>query len=306
MEKIGVTLARYTLDMDSVACAIAYTELLNLEGKEATTYIPEELNSSVTDEVKSWGLKYEKKPIENDIKYVLVDTTDPYTFPKFVTEDKIIEIYDHHTGYEEYWKNKLKDNAHIERIGACATLIWEEYKKRGFADKITQVSARLLFAAIVSNTLNFKASITSSRDAQAFKDLSPLVDLPKDWIQKYFIDQEEFIYKNPREAITNDIKIVDFPNLGKKITIGQIELWDSKKFVTDYKHLIHEILVTLEPNEWFFNSPCISKNKNYIYSESDWIRRILVDKFNVKFSDGIGETNRLIERKEFVKEMQNL
>ena len=306
MEKIGVTLARYTLDMDSVACAIAYAELLNLEGKDAVAYIPEDLNSSVTGEVRSWGLKYEKQPLGNDLVYVLVDTTDPHTFPKFVTEDKIIEIYDHHTGYEEYWKSKLKDNAHVERIGACATLIWEEYKKRGFADKISQVSARLLFAAIVSNTLNFKSKITNPRDATAFKEISPIADLPKDWIEKYFIDQEEFIYRNAREAITNDIKIIDLPNLGKKVTIGQIELWDSKKFVNDYKHLIKEILVTLEPNEWFFNAPCISKGISYLYSECEPIRKILTEKFNVKFSDGIGEVNKLIERKEFVKEMQNL
>ncbi|MFZ2664226.1 MAG: DHH family phosphoesterase [Patescibacteria group bacterium] len=306
MEKIGVTLAKYTLDIDSVACAISYAELLNLEGKEATAYIPESLNSSVTDEIKSWGLNYEKEPNTEDIKYVLVDTTDPHTFPKFISEDRIIEIYDHHTGYEEYWNKRIGNKAKIELIGACATLIWEEYKKRGFADNISKVSAKLLYAAIVSNTLNFKATITSPRDAQAFKDLTSIADLPKDWIQNYFIDQEEFIYKNPREAITNDIKIVDFPNLGKKITIGQMELWDSRKFVVDYKHLINEILVTLEPNEWFFNAPCISKGKNYVYSESDWIRKVLVDKFGVKFEDGIGETNRLIERKEFVKALQNL
>ena len=306
MEKIGVTLAKYTLDIDSVACAISYAELLNLEGKKATAYIPESLNSSVTDEIKSWGLNYEKEPNTEIIKYVLVDTTDPHTFPKFVSEDKIIEIYDHHTGYEEYWNKRIGNKAKIETIGACATLIWEEYKKRGFADRISKVSAKLLYAAIVSNTLNFKATITSPRDAQAFKDLTLIADLPKDWIQNYFIDQEEFIYKNPREAITNDIKIVDFPNLGKKITIGQMELWDSRKFVVDYKHLINEILITLEPNEWFFNAPCISKGKNYVYSESDWIRKVLVDKFGVKFEDGIGETNRLIERKEFVKALQNL
>jgi len=306
MEKIGVTVARFTADMDSIACAIAYAELLNLEEKEAETYIPEELSSSVTDEIKTWGLKYEKQPANKDLSYVLVDTTDPRVFPEFAPEDKVIEIYDHHTGYEEYWMKKLKDKAHIEMIGACATLIWEEFKKRAFADKISQVSARLLYAAIVSNTLNFKANVTTPRDAQAFKELSPITDLPKDWIGKYFIDQEEFIYKNPREAITRDIKIIDLPNLGKKVTIGQIELWDSKKFVNDYKPLIREILVTLEPNEWFFNAPCISKGISYLYSECEPIRKILTEKFDVKFSDGIGEINKLIQRKEFVKAMQNL
>lgn len=304
MNKIGVITARYTSDMDSLACAVAYAELLNLEGKDAEVYITEELNSSVTEEIKTWGFKYEKEPKQEDLKsmqYVIVDTTDPHTFPKFVEEDKIIEIYDHHNGYEEMWKKRIGDKAKIEMIGACATMIWEEYKKRGYAEKISQLSAKLLYAAIISNTLNFKATITSPRDAQAFKEISPIADLPKDWIDKYFVDQEQFIYSNPREAIINDVKIIEFPNLGTKITIGQVELWNSRKFVMDYKPLIREVLDNFDHRQWFFNAPCISKGKNYIYTENDDIKKLLTDNFSVVFEDGVGETNKLIERKEFVK-----
>lgn len=306
MKKICVTCSTYTNDVDALSCTIAYTNLLRLEGKDATSYIQEEPNSSVTEEIKGWGFTCESKPISEDVSYVVVDASYPEQFPDFVKTEKIVEIYDHHSGFEKYWKEQIGDGSKIELIGACATLIWEEYKKRGYADKISQTDARLLYAAIISNTLNFKAKITSPRDVTAFKELSPLVDLPKTWIEKYFIDQEDIIYKNPREAIINDIKIIEFPNLKMKITIGQMELWDAKKFVTDYRHLIKEVLDEFDHNQWFFNSPCISKGKNYVYSENEDVRKILEKNFGIKFMDGIGETKELILRKEIVRDLQSL
>ncbi len=309
MDKIGVTQALYTSDMDSLACSVSYAELLNLEGKNATVYVPKEPAQSVTKEIKSWDFKYEVEPkpeeLEN-IKFVLVDTTDPHTFPKFVKEENIIEIYDHHVGYENYWSKKLGEKAKIETIGACATLIWEEYKKRGLSEKISQTSAKLLYTAIVSNTLNFKAAITSPRDAEAFKELSPIANMPKDWIEKYFIDQEEYIYQNPRQSILDDIKIIEFPNMGTKIIIGQLELWESKKFVNDYTPLIKEVLNNFDHKKWFFNAPCISMGKTYILTENEEIKAILENNFGFIFNNEVGELNRLIERKEFVKVFLNL
>ncbi|MBW6441802.1 DHH family phosphoesterase [Patescibacteria group bacterium] len=309
MRKIGVTQAVYTSDMDSLACSIAYTELLNLEGKNATAYIPKEPAHTVTSEIKSWDFKYEvePKPEEiDDLEFVLVDTTDPHTFPKFVKEKNIIEIYDHHVGYEDYWEEKLGDRAKIDIIGSCATLIWEEYKKRGFAEKISQTSAKMLYAAIISNTLNFKAALTTQRDILAFQEVSPIADIPEYWIQKYFIEQEEYIYQNTRQAILDDIKIIEFPNLGEKIAIGQIELWESKKFVLDYKPLIKEVLDNFDYKKWFFNAPCISMGKTYVLTENDEVKKILEEHFDFKFQNEIGEVNKLIERKEFVKAILKL
>lgn len=309
MNKIGVTQALYTSDMDSLACSIAYAELLNLEGKNAIAYVPKEPTNSVTSEIKTWDFKYEEEPSPeelDDMSFVLVDTTDPHTFPKFVKQEKIVEIYDHHVGFEDYWKQKLGANAKIEMVGACATLIWEEYKKRGMSEKISQTSAKLLYAAIVSNTLNFKATLTSPRDAQAFQEILPIADIPSDWIEKYFIDQEEYIYKNTRQAILDDVKIIEFPNLGTKLTIGQLELWDSKKFVMDYKPLIKEILDNFDHQRWFFNAPCISMGKTYVFTENEEIKSILEKNFGFVFDSGVGEINKLIERKEFVKVILDL
>ena len=230
MRKIGVTQAVYTSDMDSLACSIAYSELLRLEGKDAVAYIPKEPGSSVTDEIKSWEFSYEVEPKPEELEnmdFIMVDTTDPHTFPKFVTEDKIIEIYDHHYGYEDYWKQKLGKNANIEMIGACATLIWEEYKKRGFADKISQVSAKLLYAAIVSNTLNFKATITSPRDVEAFQELSVKSGISKDWIENTSLTKKS-IYTKPKAGHNRRHKDSRVPKFRKENNNRTNRIMDSK------------------------------------------------------------------------------
>jgi hypothetical protein len=130
--------------------------------------------------------------------------------------------------------------------------------------------------------------------------------MPKNWIEKYFIDQEEYIYKNPRQAIIDDIKIIEFPNLGTKFTIGQIELWESKKFVIDYSPLIKEVLNNFDHKKWFFNAPCISMGTTYVLTENEDIKNILKQNFSFNFTDDIGTANKLIERKEFVKGIMNL
>src|SRR3989344_4504224 len=115
MEKIIVTTGQPFTDIDALACAIAYTELLRLEGKDAEAVLPGPLNKSITNEIKSWNLKFLK----------------------------------------------------TEMVGACATLIWEEYVKRKKSNEISEMSGNLLSTAIISNTLNFNAMVTTDRDKKS-------------------------------------------------------------------------------------------------------------------------------------------
>lgn len=97
--------------------------------------------------------------------------SEPHIIEKIAPLDKVTEIFDHHFGFETYWKDKLGEKAKIEPIGAAATLIWEEYKKRGFENSISHESATLLAYAIISNTVHFLFDMTSERDKIALKEL---------------------------------------------------------------------------------------------------------------------------------------
>lgn len=305
MEKIGVTTARDFTDLDGLACAIAYTELLKLEGKDAEVIVPEEINASVTEEIKGWGIEYKKQPSPETHTFCIVDVSRPQFIPDFAI-DNAIEIYDHHEGSENFWLQRLGNRAKIEKVGAAATLIWEEFKKRKKEKQISQTSARLLYGAIISNTLNFNSKTTSERDLKASEELSKFTDLPKDWVEKYFSDIEKYTQKNPREAIINDVKKGYFDELGKNISIGQLELWDSKKFVLKNKKLIEEVMESFGSRFWFFNAPSISEGKSYVITKNKYTKGLLSKEFGIEFTNGVGKTNHLIERKEYVTKLLKL
>jgi inorganic pyrophosphatase/exopolyphosphatase len=190
-------------------------------------------------------------------------------------------------------ENQCKNNN--RKVGSCSTLIWEEYKEE-FANSISKLSANLLYTAIISNTLNFKASITNERDVIAFKELQKYTNLPTDWIETYFIDQEKAVLENPQKEIKLDTHVEKFPNTEEKLIIGQIELWDSRKFINNHKKDIKEALASFGCNDWFLTSPSINEGINYIYSESERARSLLKEKLGGHFKKS-GVTNKLYLRK---------
>lgn len=303
MRKIVVTSGSKYTDIDILACAIAYTELLRSEGKDAEAIISPVLNKSITEEIKNWELEYNTRFTEADA-FVIVDTSHPKFFSDFVVENKIVELFDHHTGYEKYFHELLGDDSHIEHIGACATLIWEEFKARS-PKQISRSSARLLYAAIVSNTLNFNAQITSKRDETATQELRQLTQLPKNWNKKYFLDQDEIVINDPVKETINDTHLQEIEGLDEDVVIGQLELWNSKKFLDGHIDGVEIALKSFNKKHWFLTSPSISEGKNYIYTKSNKIKELLIKKISAKFEQDIGETEKLWLRKEIVRELNN-
>lgn len=158
---IVVTSGKTYLDIDAYASAIAYANLLRLKGVEAKAISTAQINGSITQSLLNLNLQLDKyEPTEND-KYILIDISNKDYFEPFVKESDIIEIIDHHSGYEKYWTNKLKEKAKIEFIGSVATMIVELYEKEGVMNKISKEMATLLISAILDNTLNLKARITT-------------------------------------------------------------------------------------------------------------------------------------------------
>lgn len=293
MGKIIVTTGQPFTDIDALACAVAYNELLKFEGKDTEVVLPGPLNKSVTQKVEKWPLKYILKPTTKYAKYVLVDVSEPKFFASFVEEKGVIEVFDHRYGFKNYWKEKLGKYSHIEMVGSCATLIWEEFVKRGFKKDISQVSAKLLTTAIISNTLNFKASVTTNRDIKAYGELKSPAKLPGNWIKTYFTDQDKETNKDIKSALINDTKNLE-------PIIGQLELWNSKSIVLKYLDEIEEALLSFGRPNWFLTAPSISEGKNYLFTKNPKMKEILGKTIKAKFKGDIGTTEKLWLRKEIM------
>ena len=172
---IIVTSGNRYIDIDAYASCIAYANLLNLKGFNAKAVSTAKLNESITDSLIKLPEKIEKHyATTGNEKYIILDVSDKNFFDNIVIENNIIEIIDHHYGYENYWNKKLKEHSHIEKIGSIATFIFELYEKEQLIDKISNGMAKLLISAILDNTLNLKAQSTTKRDISASHQISSL------------------------------------------------------------------------------------------------------------------------------------
>lgn len=303
---IILTASDLWVDIDAYACILAYRHLLDLLGIESKAVIRGEINESVTRSIRELNLHYEKSFTDNpkDFNYILLDISESKFFAKFVVKENIIKIYDHRAGFERYWQKKLGENSIIELVGSCATLIWEEFKKENLGKKITSDIAKLLAYAVLSNTLDLKSQNTTERDRATLQELLTHAKLSNNWKKDYYNEFETSILDNPRDALINDTKVVRIRD--QDVVISQLELWNSKKFITHNKATIHEVLKSYKSQNYFFTSPSISEGKNYIITDSTTTQKMLSEKFGLSFKDDIATTKELILRKEIMKALNEI
>ncbi|MEZ4194865.1 MAG: hypothetical protein R3B53_00480 [Candidatus Paceibacterota bacterium] len=300
MKKTVVTAGAKNADIDVLGCVVAYAELLRLEGVESVPVVPGKFTMSVTPSILSLGFIYENDyQSDGEENFVLVDISDYEHFPDFVDLGNVTEVYDHRYGHEEYWREKLGSDSHIEIVGACGTLIWEQFKKRGKAGEISVTSATLLLASIVSNNLNFKSTITTERDKIAFAELKEIVKVPDNWVEEYFAEQESILLGNFEEYLVADTKV--FRLNTENFAIGQIELWDAEKVIETKINTIEKVMGVYEPIPWVVNIINISKGFNYIYSSNEGGKGVIEKCLGVTFSNDLAKTDGLVLRKQLMK-----
>lgn len=297
--KIVVTSGITFTDIDTLACAVAYAEILNKSNRPALAYLPGPLNQSIVSTIKTWNLNFSDHFDINDHPLIVVDVSEPDYLKNSLKISNVIEIYDHHFGFEKYWYDILGENSHIEAVGACATLIWEQAVKNKI--NLSTDSSNLLYTAVFSNTLNFNSSVSHDRDKQAFSEISKKTRLPQDWIGSYYLQLESESLSDPALAVTNDIKVVKTSRFSEPLFIGQLELWHSKIFIEANSKIIKSALLRKGSPYWFFTSPSISEGMNYIYCENSEIKKFLSNALGAKFIDNIGVTSKLFLRKEILK-----
>lgn len=296
-----VTAGKAFIDIDAYAGCITYAELLNLCGINAVAATTAPLNESITSTVLSWGgsIKIGYQSTDTD-EFILVDISDPTHIDTFVTENKITEVIDHHTGHEAYWHERIGSKARIEFIGAACTQIYELWVEAGKVDQMSVASARLLITGILDNTLNFKAQITTERDHAAYSHLLKIANLPDNWAEEYFQECQIAIEADLRTALQNDTKF--FPNNNKlPNAIGQLVVWDARSLLVQNKDELTQCMSAFS-SDWTLNIISIDEGASYFVSTSQEAKDKISQLLHVGFTENIAKANRLWLRKEIVKE----
>ena len=297
--------ARY-IDIDAYACCAAYAELLNLLKKPAIAASTAIWNESITKSIRALNAPFstDYSPQPED-QFIAVDLSDPSQFDKFVDEERVIEVIDHHPGFEQYWVEKIGEGSHIEFIGAAATLIYEQWVQTGKVDQMSQQSAELLAAAILDNTLNFGAGVTTERDREAYEFLTKHANLDDSWVAKYFTECQESILSDLAEALRNDTKFLKFSNLDEELCLGQMVVWDAKSVIADELTTIATVLSGLR-DTWMANVVSISDGRSYFVTSNNKVKTWAVNLLNVTFDGSVATTDKLWLRKEIMKVGQGI
>lgn len=292
--------AKY-IDIDAYACCVAYAELLNLLGKPAIAASSAVWNESITNSIRAlnapFNTDYQPKP--ND-QFVLMDLSDPDHFDKMVNLDQVIEVHDHHPGFEQYWAEKLGEGSDIKFIGAAATLVYQQWEKAGKLEQISKASAELLAAAILDNTLNFGARVTTDADHQAYQFLAQHAGLDDAWIASYFTECQQAILADLGEALRNDTKHIQFRDLDEKLCLGQMVIWDAQTIIANDLETIATVLGSIQ-GTWMANIVSIAEGKSYFVARDDRVKTWAEKLLNVTFNNSVAVADHLWLRKEIMK-----
>jgi len=287
------------LDIDAYACCIAYAELLNLQGSPARAVSSATPNSSVSPTVLSWGAAFQRYTPQANDEFVLVDVSDYHHFDPLVVLDQVVEVIDHHPGYEPYWAERLGSAADIRPIGAAATLVFQRWQAAGLLSRISEQSAKLLATAILDNTLNLTGQMTSEADIEAYEALMQRANLPANWPEQYFLECQAAIEADLQTALAADLKRFK-PDSNLPQVFAQMTVWDADALLHKHRNEIGGWMVG-QGDDWLLNVISIRDGKSCLLAEPLLSQQKLDRLLPLQWQAGMAVVKPSMLRKELLK-----
>ncbi|MDD5068088.1 MAG: DHH family phosphoesterase [Candidatus Pacebacteria bacterium] len=285
-------------DLDGLSCLFAYTEFLKSQGKNVVAGIigiPHEEARYVFDRFK---ISYPETFKNTDAfdQVIMLDGSSIAVTENRIKPEQVIEIIDHRQTHElEKFPNAI---AQIELVGAAATLVAEKF----IANKveISKESAILLSTGIISNTFNFKATVTTDRDKEAAKWLNAIAKLPENFWRELFEAKSDMTGEKLWEKMDGDFSLKNL--YGKRVGMAQLEMIGAEALIQSRLSEILELLHRIKKNEKldmiFLNAVDLEKGEAFLICDEKDTMRILEDILHVEFKNNIAEKKGFLMRKE--------
>lgn len=295
-----ITAGSTYLDIDAYACCVGMAELLNLRGEKAVAYSCANYNYSVCPSLVGEGQIMDVLPPEvnpGGAGYVIVDVSDPEYIQREVPLERVVAVYDHHVGFEEYWRDRIGDGARIEFIGAAATLIFREWKAAGLVERMSRSTALLLIAAILDNTLDLTSSNTTPEDMEAFRTLCEKENIDDNWRATYFSEVQASVNGDLKNALLGDVKTVrDNPVLPPRV--AQVAVWDAAGIIQRLPQIRQWFS---GPDSWMLNIIDIRERCSYFVCDDALYQNKIEAVFRVQFAAGVAKSQISYLRKEIIR-----
>lgn len=287
-------------DLDGVAGVFGYTEFLSKTGKVVEAGIIGEIHEEAKYLLNRFNISTPPS-IPDTEKYdevILVDASDVNGLEGKVPTVKVVEMIDHRQVNDSAEFPNAKKQ--IELVGAAATLIAEKFMENNVS--ISKESAILLYGAVISNTLNFKASLTTDRDRKAAAWLNQTAQLPESFPKELFSAKSDLSGDKLAERIEGDFAWFNFG--GKKLGIAQVEIVGARELAEKRGSEIARVLNAIKDRmglDLIFQSTIdLEEGKNYFVTDSKPTQELLEKVLKVKFSGIVAERSNVLMRKQIV------
>ena len=230
---------------------------------------------------------------------MLVDISNHLHLDPLVDLARVVEVIDHHPGFEAFWDERLGKYADIRPIGAACTQVYERWRDAGLLPRISRDSAQLLAAGILDNTLNFSGGSCTAADRQAYAALAAHAGLGPQWPEAYFQQCQQQIEAQLPQALLKDLKVLEASsNLPRRF--AQLTLWQGEGLLARQRHLIEQVLGQWG-DDWLLNLISLSEGKSYLLTGSPGSARKLERLLECSAQDGVHCLARPILRKELLR-----
>ncbi len=287
-------------DLDGVSGAIAYAELLRATGTDAVAAFI----GTLQDEPEYMFTRFSfPRPAlvsnANDFeRVILIDASDPNDLEGTIAPEKVVEIIDHRAvGNARAFPHAA---VHIELVGAAATLVTERCMRSGV--KVSEGSALLLQGGIISNTLNFRGSMTTDRDRKAAAWLARMAALPEQFWRELFMAKSDLTGRKLAERIRGDFSW--FVLGGTRVGIAEIEMIGARKLVDERSDEIVRVLEEIKRERSLDlilqNTIELEDMESFLVTAEPETQRLLERALGVRFSGVVAERPEALMRKQIV------
>jgi len=235
-------------DLDSVVAAISLAEFFKQKGDPTgTPVLADPINPETEFVLNKFGVTPPPVITANDItpedQILLVDHNEEDQRLPGINPDQISGIVDHH-------KANLNLNhpisISVKTWGSTNTIIYFKFKLHGLT--VSTDLAKLMLAAILSDTVGLKSATTTDKDKEAIKDLSNIAGISDiDGLTlEIFKAKSNITELAPEEIVKNDYKVFEF---AQKTFIGQLETVEQENLISNRKEELLSALQKVKEEE---------------------------------------------------------
>ncbi|MCB9777077.1 MAG: DHH family phosphoesterase [Alphaproteobacteria bacterium] len=280
--------AKTNPDLDGVACAVAYAELLRATGRPAVAVIAGTPDAEARYVLERLGLHVPGPVVGPGSPVVLVDMSALPGLPAFVDPAAVVEVIDHRL-HGEPARSFPHAAVQVEPVGAAATLVHERFEQSAVVPSAEV--AWLLQAAIHSNTLRLRGAVATARDVAAAAVLASRHPLPEGFVEAQFRARADEILRDLPSVLQRETKTFQHPSGDFRVAQlecpGAVELAERARAHTALPRLLLNLVDPMVPS-----SLIVVHDRDF----RAWVGR----KVGLEFSADAARPGRVLLRKQIV------